>query len=71
MTCTPTESKAYGACLSVRFLGAFHKFSVRRLDAYLQEQEFRINNRDNQHAFCDVMKRIVRKEALRYQALTA
>jgi len=52
-------------------VGAFHKISVKHLDAYLQEQEFRINNRDNQHAFRDVMKRILQKEALRYQVLTA
>lgn len=52
-------------------VGAFHKISVKHLDAYLQEQEFRINNRDNQHAFRDVMRRILSKGALRYEALTA
>src|SRR5206468_1240000 len=52
-------------------VGAFHKISVKHLDAYLQEQEFRINNRDNQHAFRDVMKRILAKDALRYSELTA
>ncbi|MDB4912527.1 MAG: transposase, partial [Gemmatimonadetes bacterium] len=52
-------------------VGAFHKISVKHLDAYLQEQEFRINNRDNQHAFRDVMKRILVKEALRYRDLVA
>jgi transposase-like protein len=52
-------------------VGAFHKISVKHLDAYLQEQEFRINNRDNQHAFRDIMKRIMWKPALRYSALTA
>jgi transposase-like protein len=52
-------------------VGAFHKISVKHLDAYLQELEFRYNNRKNQHAFRDVMKRLLSKEALRYQALTA
>ena len=52
-------------------VGAFHKISVKHLDAYLQEQEFRINNRYNQHAFRDVMKRLISKEALRYHQLTA
>ena len=52
-------------------IGAFHKISVKHLDAYLQEQEFRINNRNNQHAFRDVMRRILGKDALRYSALTA
>jgi transposase-like protein len=52
-------------------VGAFHKISVKHLDAYLQEQEFRINNRDNPHAFRDVMKRILAGDALRYSELTA
>jgi transposase-like protein len=52
-------------------VGAFHKISVKHLDAYLQEQEFRINNRDNQHAFRDVMRRILAGEALRYRELVA
>jgi transposase-like protein len=52
-------------------VGAFHKISVKHLDAYLQEQEFRINNRNNQHAFRDVMKRVLSKPALRYETLTA
>lgn len=50
-------------------VGAFHKISVKHLDAYLQEQEFRINNRGNQHAFRDVMKRILVTDPLRYSAL--
>jgi transposase-like protein len=52
-------------------VGAFHKISLKHLDAYLQEQEFRINNRDNQHAFRDVMLRLMSKSALRYSRLTA
>ncbi len=52
-------------------VGAFHKISVKHLDAFLQEMEFRYNNRHNQHAFRDVMKRLLSKDALRYQKLTA
>jgi transposase-like protein len=52
-------------------IGAFHKISVKHLDAYLQEQEFRINNRHNQHMFRDVMKRVLSKDALRYSDLVA
>jgi transposase-like protein len=52
-------------------MGAFHKITVKHLDAYLQEQEFRINNRDNHHAFRDVMLRLMSRDALRYSALTA
>jgi hypothetical protein len=32
-------------------VGAFHKIIVKHLDAYLQEHEFRINNRDNSTPF--------------------
>ena len=52
-------------------VGAYHLVSVKHLDAYLSEWEFRYNNRHNQHAFRDVMKRLLSKEALRYQTLTA
>ena len=52
-------------------VGAFHKISVKHLDAYLQELEFRYNNRKNQHAFRDVMSRLLAGKALRYQKLTA
>ena len=52
-------------------VGAFHKISVKHLDAYLQELEFRFNNRHNQHAFRDVMSRLLAGTALRYRELTA
>lgn len=51
-------------------VGAYHLVSVKHLDAYLSEWEFRYNNRHNQHAFRDVMKRLLSKEALRYATLT-
>lgn len=52
-------------------VGAYHKISVKHLDAYLQELEFRFNNRHNQHAFRDVMARLLSGEAVRYRKLTA
>jgi len=52
-------------------IGAFHKVSVKHLERYLDELEFRFNNRHNQHAFRDIMKRLLSKEALRYEKLTA
>ncbi|MGQ0646990.1 MAG: IS1595 family transposase [Gemmatimonadaceae bacterium] len=51
-------------------IGAYHKVSVKHLDAYLQELEFRFNNRDNQHMLRDVMLRLLGKSALRYSDLT-
>jgi transposase-like protein len=51
-------------------VGAYHLISVKHLDAYLQELEFRYNNRKNQHAFRDLMKRLLDGTALRYRTLT-
>lgn len=52
-------------------VGAFHKISVKHLDAYLQELEFRYNNRKNQHALRDLMLRLLGGSAVRYRELTA
>ena len=34
-------------------VGSFHKVSVKHLDRYLSELEWRFNNRDNDHIFVD------------------
>ena len=52
-------------------IGAFHKVSVKHLDRYLEELEWRHNNRDNGHIFVDTLRRIVSTEHLTYQALVA
>jgi transposase-like protein/IS1 family transposase len=52
-------------------IGAFHHVSVKHLDRYLDELEFRFNNRFNQFAFHDIMKRLLTTSALRYQKLIA
>ena len=52
-------------------IGSFHKVSFKHLDRYLDELEFRLNNRDNPYLFRDVLHRILTGEALRYEALTA
>ena len=52
-------------------MGAFHKISVKHLDAYLDELEWRFNNRDNPHIFRDTLRRMVDTDALRYSELTA
>jgi transposase-like protein len=52
-------------------MGAYHKISVKHLDAYLQELEFRFNNRKNQFMFRDLLKRILSKAAVRYELLVA
>ena len=52
-------------------MGSFHKISAKHLDRYLEELEWRFNNRDNPHIFRDTLIRIVDTEALTYQSLTA
>ena len=52
-------------------IGAFHKVSKKHLDRYLEELEWRFNNRDNPYIFRDGMRKIVRAETLTYKALIA
>ena len=52
-------------------VGSFHKISVKHMDRYLEELEWRFNNRDNPHIFRDTMARIVNTDTLTYRQLTA
>ena len=51
-------------------VGTFHKMSVKHMDRYLEELEWRFNNRDNPHIFRDALKRIVNTGKLTYRELT-
>ena len=51
--------------------GAFHKMSVKHMDRYIEELEWRYNNRDNPHIFIDTLKRIMNTGNITYQELTA
>ena len=52
-------------------VGSFHKISVKHLDAYLDELEWRFNNRDNPHIFRDTLARMLACGSLEYAELTA
>ena len=52
-------------------IGSFHKVSIKHLDAYLDELEWRFNNRDNPWLFRDTLIRLLDSENLRYQELVA
>lgn len=41
------------------------------MDRYLEELEWRFNNRKNSHIFRDTLKRIMNTEPLEYKRLTA
>ncbi len=50
-------------------IGAFHTISAKHLDRYLEEMEWRFNNRNNPHMFRDTVKRILTTDPLRYREL--
>ena len=52
-------------------IGAFHKMSAKHMDRYLEEFEWRFNNRDNPDIFIDALKRIVNTGNLTYRKLVA
>lgn len=52
-------------------IGSYHKISAKHLDAYLDELEFRFNNRDNPYLFRDTLKKLISSDNLEYQDLVA
>ena len=52
-------------------IGSYHKISTKHLDAYLDELEWRYNNRTNRWLFRDTMKKLLESQKLLYQKLTA
>ena len=52
-------------------VGTFHKMSLKHVDRYLEELEWRFNNRDNPHIFRDTVARIMNTGNLTYRTLTA
>ena len=51
--------------------GAYHFVSEKHLDAYLNELEWRFNNRKNPMLFRDTMRQLIESEKLEYKKLTA
>jgi len=51
-------------------VGSYHKISVKHLDSYLDELEWRFNNRENPYLFRDTLIKLIRSENLPYQSLT-
>ena len=52
-------------------IGTFHKMSVKHMDRYLEELEWRHNNRDNPRIFPDTLHRIMNTGNLTYRTLIA
>ncbi|MBL7165818.1 MAG: transposase [Dehalococcoidales bacterium] len=52
-------------------VGSYHKVSHKHLDAYLDELEWRFNNRNNPYLFRDTLLKLIQAENLPYGQLTA
>lgn len=50
-------------------VGAYHKISEKHLDAYLDEFEWRFNNRNNDYLFRDTLKKLISSENIEYKEL--
>lgn len=51
-------------------VGAYHQLSVKHLPAYLDEAEWRFNNRNNPYLFRDTLLILLHDDPLTYKALT-
>ncbi len=52
-------------------IGAYHHVSVKHLDAYLDELEWRFNNRDNPWLFRDTLLKLLTAKHVEYKELVA
>lgn len=52
-------------------IGSYHQVQRKHLNAYLNEMEWRQNNRKNPHLFRDTLKALLSAEALEYKVLIA
>ncbi len=52
-------------------VGSFHQVSCKHLSAYVDEFEFRFNNRDNPYIFRDAMREMLTAENIEYKELVA
>ena len=57
--------------LNRSIIGAFHKVSAKHLDAYLDELEWRFNNRKNPFLFRDTMRKLLCAGKMEFKELVA
>ncbi len=62
--------EAAWSLLKRSIVGSFHQLSEKHLPAYLDEFEFRFNNRENPYLFRDTLRAMIRGERLTYAAVT-
>ncbi len=52
-------------------MGSYHKIDAKHLNSYLDELEWRYNNRENPYLFRDTLKKLIESNNLEYQKLIA
>ena len=52
-------------------VGSYHKVSVRNLDSYLDEFEWRFNNRANPYLFRDTLKKLLATGNVKYKEIVS
>jgi transposase-like protein len=52
-------------------VGAYHQISVKHMDAYLDEFEWRFNNRENEYLFRDTLIKLLNSPKIEFKKLTA
>ena len=52
-------------------VGSYHQVSKKHLDAYLDELEWRFNNRENPYLFRDTLLKLIKSENLPYEKLVS
>ena len=52
-------------------IGSWHRISAKHLSAYLDEMQFRFNNRNNPYLFRDTMQKLIEAPVLEYKNLIA
>lgn len=57
------------ALLKRSIIGSYHKVSVKHLDSYLDELEWRYNNRENPYLFRDTLRKLIQSDNLTYHNL--
>ena len=61
--------ESFWSLFKCSIVGAVHQISGKHLDQYIEEIEWRFNNRNNPHLFRDTLRRILTTDLLCYREL--
>jgi len=68
--CHTNNTEGVWSLFKRSIVGSYHHVSVKHLDAYLDEFEFRFDNRNNPYLFRDTMLKLIASSNLEYKELT-